>query len=92
MANHSDRITDQNHRIAETNLAKKYEVENVFWASSEAKPDSTDAKRIELMGGNGRFVTVSYRIDPETNEPFLMDEPEGVRAFAETRVEELVKH
>lgn len=88
---YSDGITRHNHQIAEANLAQKYQVDKVFWYTHKTNPLSTESTRIAFSAENRRYVTVSYKIDPVTSEPFLMDEPDGVRAWAETRVSELVR-
>lgn len=68
----------RNMEIASQNLMKKYEVSNVYWNSGESNTsiNSTEAKyNVLVETDNSQQYIFRYRIDPQTNEPFLINMP-----------------
>lgn len=71
-------VDSRNMEIASQNLIKKYDVSKVYWHSGESNTSisSTEAKNNVLVEtANSQQYIFRYRIDPQTNEPFLVNMP-----------------
>lgn len=68
---------DHNRNIATENLKAKYDISEVYWDARETNSDFKDTQPHDLLVENDKnqqFI-FRYRLNPETNEPFLIDMP-----------------
>ena len=75
ISSESYKIDDMNRRTAENNLKKKYDIESVLWAESQASADSSSGSHyIKVQDKNSNILKFRYKVNKETNEPSLLNE------------------
>lgn len=78
MIDANNETDSRNMEIASQNLIKKYEVSKVYWHAGESNTSisSTEAKyNVLVETDNNQQYIFRYRIDSQTNEPFLINMP-----------------